>query len=300
MSFLVIYNTRSPEHQQIAVSDTEAQKCIDAQQRLVKALDIEIMYDQIAEAHWNYKNKVNYWNLRTISTPHTDYILNHEIRSSLNSLAFNIFNLGKLYLDWHYHEKDSRCFAYELTGHEETKIAVRSQHNEIYESNLHYFIGYKLRNRNQHSALPVKTFTTGMHHNHFTQNRTASFNIFYDYKALRKAKIPETKINQNTKFDLTDIIDGYVFAISQKHMLNRKLTESVISEARFIFLDMWQSLIDQTGYSNYHCELHSDNKNQDPLIISLEWFKVYDYLKSKHGNSIDHRTISFQSQAHSI
>lgn len=297
MSFLVIYNTRSPEHQQIAVSDTEAQKCIDAQQRLVKALDLEIIYDQIVEAYWNYKNKVNYWNLRAISTPPADYILNHEIRSSLNSLAFNLLNLGKLYLDWHYFKgtKKKRCFSYEMTDDKETEEAVFSHRNEIYESNLHYVIGCQLRNHNQHSTLPVRTFTTSVRYDQSTQNRTANFKILYDYEALKEMETPITRINKDTHIDLTDIIDGYVLAISQKHMLNRKLTKDAVSDARSTFLGMWQPLIDRTGYSDYRCELHSDDKDQQPLTISLEWFKVYDYLKSKHGNSIDYSAIRFQS-----
>ena len=102
MKNIVVFNTETAEHRVFDVSDSDAENYQEIRSLLVKALDLEIIYDQIIEAYWDFKNKVNYWNLRSISTPFADYVLNHEIRSSLNSLAFNLFNLSKLYLDWHF------------------------------------------------------------------------------------------------------------------------------------------------------------------------------------------------------
>lgn len=293
MNNFVIYNTESqtPTSKIFEVSDLEVQECINTKKRLVKALDIEIIYDQIIESYWDYKNKVNYWNLRAISTSIANYILNHEIRSSLNSLVFNLLNLSKMYLDWHFNENKKRCFAFEMTCDENVKQEIISQRNHIYESNLNYVIGCHLRGHSQHSTLPVRTFTTDITYNQGTQNRTANFSIFYGYEELCKIGISKDKISKNIKLDLTDIIDGYVYAVSQKHMLNRKLTESIVKEDRLKYLGMWQSLIDQVDYSNFLCELHTSDKGL--INISLAWFDVYDYLKSKHRFPINYSAISF-------
>lgn len=293
MNNFVVYNTESltPTSKNFEVSDFEVQVCIDTKSILVKALDIEIIYDQIIEAYWNYKNRVNYWSLRSISTPIADYILNHEIRSSLNSLAFNLLNLSKLYLDWHFNSKKCRCFSFEMTGDEMLKQEIISQRESIYESNLNYVIGCHLRGYSQHSTLPVRTFTKGISYNQSTQNKTANFCIPYGYEELYKIGVPKNKITEDLKLDLTEIIDGYIYAISQMHMLNRKHTESIINKSRSKYLEMWQPLINQAGYNNYHCELYTSS---DELIdISIDWFGLFDYLKSKHRLTINYTSLSF-------
>ncbi|MGF1713346.1 hypothetical protein L4D08_00355 [Photobacterium chitinilyticum] len=292
MNSFVVYNLESLERQVFEVSELEVQECNDTRNRLVKALDLEIIYDQIIEAYWDYKNKVNYWNLRSVSTPFADYTLNHEIRSSLNRLAFNLLNLSKLYLDWHFNESKKRCFAFELTADKNVEQAIISQRREIFDSNLNYAVGCNLRSHSQHSALPVRTFTTGVRYDHETYNRTAHFSIFYGYEELANMGVPKKRISKDIQLDLTDIIDGYVYAISQKHMLNRELTDLTVSQSRTAYVGMWQELIDQTGFKTFSSELHTNTEG--PIGFSLEWFEVYDYLKSKHRSSIDYSGITFE------
>ncbi|MFT2098904.1 hypothetical protein ACMUMQ_11155 [Marinomonas sp. 2405UD66-6] len=292
MENLIIYNTEDMSYKDFEVSKSDITKVLGFRNLLVKALDIEIIYDQIIEAYWDYKNKVNYWSLRSVSSPFADYIFNHEIRSSLNRLAFNLFNLGKLYLDWHYNEKKNRCFSFELTSKVSSKQKVIDHREGIFETNLNYVVGCKLRANSQHSALPVRTFTTGVGYDHDTSSRTANFNIYYYYDDLVKAGVPKERLSKNIKLDLTDIIDGFVYAISQKHMLNRKLTAVVVSEARASLMSMWQNYATEAGFDNYRCEVHpQENKRID---LSLEWFDVFEHLKEKHRNSINYSKIAFK------
>lgn len=291
MGSLVVHNSEALTSVQFDVSESDVQLCQHVRGALVKALDIEIIYDQIIEAYWDYKNKVSYWKLRSVSTPFGDYVLNHEIRSSLNSLAFNLFNLSKLYLDLHFNEQKKRCFSFEITGEESTEQAIAAQRKEIYDSNLAYVVGSKLRGHSQHSALPVRSFTKGVRYDSETSTRTAHFSIFYDYDDLVEVGVPKAKLTIDTKLDLTEIIDGFVYAISQKHMLNRTLTTSFISEYKEKFLGMWQQQIEQAGYERYWCELSLENGSN--LRLSLEWFQVYDYLKTKHRHAIDYSQLTF-------
>lgn len=292
MEKLVVYSTDEVAYQAFEVSESEITLALGYRDLLVKALDIEIIYDQIIEAYWDYKNKVNYWNLRSVSSPFADYVFNHEVRSSLNRLAFNLFNLSKLYLDWHYNKDKKRCFSFELTKEDGSKQQVIDHRSEIYDTNLNYVVGCKLRGQSQHSALPVRTFTTGVRYDHDTSNRTAHFNIYYYYEDLAKAGVPKEMLSKDIKLDLTDIIDGFVYAISQKHMLNRRLTEVVVGKARASLKSMWKNYAIEAGFENYRCEVHTQKNKR--VGSSLEWFDVFDYLKEKHRNSINYSNITFE------
>ncbi len=292
MENLVVYSTDGLEYQAFEVSESEITKALGYRDLLVKALDIEIIYDQIIEAYWDYKNKVNYWNLRSVSSPFADYVFNHEVRSSLNRLAFNLFNLSKLYLDWHYNEDKKRCFSFELTNEDSAKQQVINHRSEVYDTNLNYVVGCNLRGHSQHSALPVRTFTTGVRYDHNTSNQTAHFNIYYYYEDLAKAGVPKKMLSKDIKLELTDIIDGFVYAISQKHMLNRKLTEVIVGKARVSLTSMWKKYGTKAGFENYRCEVYTE-KNRS-VGLSLEWFDVFEYLKEKHGNSINYSNITFK------
>lgn len=290
MNNLIVYDLNSDGMHEFDVPDSMFQEWYRTRDILVKVLEFEIIYDQVIEAYWAYRNQVNYWNLRSVSRPFSDYVNNHEIRSSLNRLAFNLLNLSKLYLDWHFNKDRKRCFASEITDDESTKKEVDSQRKHIYESNLNYVIGCKLRGHSQHSALPVSSFTTGLRYAQETRAKTVHFSIYYYHDDLDKIGVPKGRIHRDIKLDLTDILDGYIFAISEMHMLNRKLTESVVFQTQTKFLDLWQNQISQTGCSSYRCEIYT---NDQVFYQSLDWFKVFDYLKTKHSSAIDYAALTF-------
>lgn len=294
MENLFLHSTDGLGYQAFEVSESEITKALGYRELLVKALDIEIIYDQIIEAYWDYKNKVSYWSLRSISSPSADYVFNHEVRSSLNRLAFNLFNLSKLYLDWHYNKGKKRCFSFELTNEDSAKQQVIDHRCEVYDTNLNYVVGCNLRGHSQHSALPVRTFTTGVRYDRDTSNRTAHFNIYYRYEDLAKAGVPKEMLSKDIKLDLTDIVDGFVYAISQKHMLNRKLTEVVVGEARASLTSMWKNYGTKAGFENYRCEVRTEKKSTGRVGLSLEWFDVFEYLKEKHRISINYSNITFE------
>lgn len=289
MSHLIVTNFQNFERSELVVDSKKVDDFKVARGCLLNALELEVIYDQIVESHWDYKNKVNYWNLRSISKPPADYILNHEIRSSLNRLAFNFLNLSKMYLDMHFHEGKNRCFAFDLNNEAGSKEQIIKQRESIYSSNLDYVVGCKLRSHSQHSSLPVSTFTTNMNFDQSSKESTVNFNINYSYKELVNIDVPKERIDKDTKLDLTKIIDGYAFAISEMHALNRELVAPIVDQSRSLILDMWTDEIKSVGYEKYYCELEISEGNY--TNTTLEWFSVYDHLKAKHAFSVNYSRI---------
>lgn len=295
MSTLIISNMYPPQVKELKISKEEEASYFSSREILVSALENEIIYDQIVESYFEYKNKVNYWNLRSLSAPFGDYILNHEIRSSLNRLSFNLLNLGKLYLDNHFNGVKGSCYAFDITNNQDDKDLVVSHRSEIYDSNLNYVIACELRGHSQHSALPVKSFTTGLKYNPDTFDSSSSFSIFYEYDdlmyALKDKNQIKRRISKGTRLDLTAILDEYFYAISEFHKLNRSLTKDVIKSAYKTCMTMWSEILKETGFEKYSCTLERNDGAKTSL--ELNWFDVHDHLLLKHNRTIDYSSVSF-------
>ena len=270
------------------ISETELTDYNAAKSILSEALDFEGLYDQLMEAYWDYKNKVNYWNIRSVSKP-LDYVLNHEIRSTLNRFAFNLLNLGKMYLDKHYNKDKKLCFAADISGEQDDLKKVIDHRHEIFESNVEYVIAYKLRAYVQHQALPVSRFSSGVKINS-DKTRTASFDIKYNYQDLVNMKVPVQRISKDSGFELTSILDGYVDALSKMHHLNRQLTESKIKQTREQVSNYWSNYTEDLK-EGFMATIIFDNKRYN---TSLEWFVVYDYLKKKHAFPVGYSNLLFE------
>lgn len=296
MHYFVVTDNKSFENQTFEISDEIYGKLDGCKKILLKVLKAEEIYDQIVESYWDYKSKLNYWNMRSISGRNLDYSLNHEIRSSLNRLAFNVLNLGKLYLDLHYYEEKKNFFAYDITKDDGAKLAVTEHRKKIFSENIHYRIGCKLRSYSQHSSLPVNNFTTGIRN---VENTTfASFKIIYEYRDLIGAKVPKGILNTEDKFDLTEILDGYVFAIAQMHALNRNLISKATDQAKTTIRTISNSYYDKSSFSECSGRIHPENG--DAYYADLEWFSVVDYLHKKHMFTINYSEISFDKQSSNV
>ncbi|VUD48340.1 hypothetical protein TDB9533_01214 [Thalassocella blandensis] len=114
MSLLVFRNVKGVGRYGGNLSCQEFESFVRAKSSLSDYLHLESIYDQIIKEYWRYKNYINYWCLRSVSKPN-DYILNHDVRGSLNRISFNILNLSKLFLDLHYSKDGRNCFSGGLT-----------------------------------------------------------------------------------------------------------------------------------------------------------------------------------------
>lgn len=231
MNKIVIYNLDTHARQNVELTIDEATEIRQILSLLESDMEMEVLHDQVVEAFWDYRNKVDYWRLRSLAGFRAK-ILSYEVKSTLNRLAFNVLNLSKLFLDKHYHKDKDVCFAFRQTGSPEHKKSVSIIRQKILDKNVRYLIGCKLRNRSQHGQLPISQFTSGFKLRKTDEKRFATFNVTLNYNDLKRIGVPESRIKQDTKFDLTEILDGYIHAISEMHLHNRELTEEIVSISR--------------------------------------------------------------------
>lgn len=293
MNYLIITCTDSWQSKKFEVDIQEIDDFREAKNILSKYFDMECIYDHIIEEFWEYRNKMDYWSLRYSSRSH-DFILNHEIRRSLNRLVLNILNLSKLYLDRHYHKKSDKCFAFELSKNEEYKKIIEKQREKIYESNIEYAVCCELRNKAQHKILPVNTFTKEIRNDMSEKRRWVTFKIIYSYKELLNLGISQKLLSHDMQLDLTQIMNGYIYAISEMHFKNRELTEESVCNARKKIKNLIEAKANSTGYEKHISEFELDNG--DILYAGLEWFEVVEHLKTKHPFPIDYSRITFDEK----
>jgi len=296
LNYFIVTDNSSLENQTFEISDKIYGRLVDSKKILCEVLKAEEIYDQIVESYWDYKSKVNYWNMRSISGRNLDYCISHEIRSTLNRLAFNVLNLGKLYLDLHYYEDKKNFFAFDITNDDKAKSLVSEQRKRIFSENIHYQIACKLRSYSQHSSLPVSNFTTGIHN--VKKTIFASFKIIYEYQDLIGAKVPKNILDKEQKFDLTEILDGYVFAIAQMHALNRELISGTINQAQNTIRTITKNYYDKSSFTDCSGQIQLEDGGK--YYADCDWFSVVDYLHKKHMFTINYSKISFDKQNCSV
>ncbi|MBA6409607.1 hypothetical protein H4J63_09765 [Pseudoalteromonas sp. 5Ae-yellow] len=303
MNQFIVTNIENYEEKVYKLSENIVEDFLKSRKVLSNTLKVETLYDQVIEAHWDFKNKLNYWNMRTATSMLLDYNVNHEIRSSLNRLAFNLLNLGKLYLDWHYFEEPNKnkkksknnnppkTLAYDITKDEAVIQKVREQRKSIFENNNLYRIACKLRGYSQHSALPINKFRTNNINN--AEGFFICFEIFYEYDELINFGVPKEILNESDTIDLKEIIDGYVYAIGQKHTLNRKLISDAVELARNNINALTNNYFNFSGFNKCYGQIIS--KGIVKHNVDTEWFDVVNYLQKKNCFNINHSNVTFDS-----
>lgn len=287
-----ISENQVPRLKIIHLEESELDELKSARSKLLAILSIEELYDQIIESFLEFKTQLYSNSLSLISNFRRDYNEHHEVRSKLNRQVFNTLNLSKIYLDKNYHEGKKNYFVKDITDdlalHEKC-IVLR---NKIYDENSSYRLGCGLRNLAQHSTLPIHTYTVGTEHLQDEKNKSiqAKFHL-----PLAKENLIKSGIKRNilTSFgevvDLHEVMDGYIYAISQMHMQNRKLTEPTITGAVNTFLSKTEETEAIYGKSNYGIGV-LDN---DEIIfhLELEWYEVVKYLQHKHAVAINYGNV---------
>jgi len=295
LKFHIIKNSKSiPEI--IPLTNKELNELKTSRKQLIDILKLEELYDQIIESFLEFKSKLYSNSLSLVNSSRKNYIANHEIRSKLNRQLFNTLNLSKLYLDKHFHEKDNNYFVKDITNDGALHNEVREQRTKIYNENSDYRLGYKLRNLTQHSALLIQTYTVGKgcFHNSKSKSIQARFHL-----PLAKENLIESGINKNllTYFgdnvDLHEVMDGYIYAISQMHMKNRKLTKPTIDSAENIFLSKVRKIKRLDGEN----EIEVIENNEIIFYLDLEWYQVVHYLQQKHDGEINYGHIKHNTYA---
>jgi hypothetical protein len=277
----------------IKLSEKHSNAVFDARKKLLLILKMEELYDQVIESHLEFKKEIYGSSLYKVGSTRRSYIESHETRSKLNRLIFNTLNLSKIYLDKHFHNDKKKCFAREVTGNIKTETEIEHQRSKINQDNKYYKLGCQLRNITQHSTLPISTINMGSQRVD-SQNGIkfdAHFNLPIERKILSSNKNLKTILPQfDDIIDLHEVMDGYVFGISQMHQLNRELIESTTKESVNVFKNLYKSVELEYGKHNYNVDVYEDDERL--YSLELDWFDVVEYLQQKHAFTINHKIFN--------
>ncbi|MCL1119418.1 hypothetical protein [Shewanella seohaensis] len=286
----------------IKMSDNEYSELSNARKVLSRILNHEELYDQVIESYVDAKSVMYEMSVRVISNSVTcDYVKNHDCRSKLNRLFFNSLNLSKRYLDDHYREHKNidgnivkiTCFVNKITDSENDKEEIKSHRDKIYHENSEYVVGCELRNYVQHASLPVRTFTSGFRTRPEDNQNFAVFHVPLDKQALIDGGVNKNKLsNYGDKIDLHEIMDGYIYAISEMHLKSRSLVKNKMDES----IEVINAKRRQVELE-YDCLLNDidvvdTEKGERLFSLNLEWFSVVKHLQSKNSHLLNFKRFT--------
>lgn len=267
---------------------------IEDKKTLSAYLKMETIFDALAESYLSYKHKVEFWRLRFMSNRGT-YVQSYEVRSSLNILCFNLLNISKLYLDASYYKnakKPSESYVLKLTNKQCLHERVESFREDIFQASTEYVIGCLLRNKVQHSSMPIKGFTTKI--NHFIdvldKPSEVSVTVPLSHQFLKQIKVPKHRIENSKDYDLTSILDGYYYSISKIHIFNRAQVTATVEKSKARIRDMLGDYC--TTDSGYYADV-VDNISGCSTAASLDWFEVASHLELKHYSPVNYANYNF-------
>ena len=291
--------------------DEEQSLALDrAREGLKHISDMEHLYDHVFETFTEFKVCLYECNLRFLeesSSRRSEMVKGQEVRSKLNRKVLNLLNFSKLYLDKHYRagkgKSESSSYVQKLTGCDESHKKVELQYNEVGESNDDYILGCILRNFAQHSTLPVDSLTSGASRKE--NGIVYSFYTPVDIESVKRNSNNLTRFQRETlgrfseTVDLHSILDGYVYAISQFHHLNRTLTKSSITAFKKVYDDLQCAADGKQLCDSSLWLFKAENGEATNLISTLgyEWFSVVDHLMKKHHRIVDWDKIEFSEYA---
>lgn len=276
--------------------------------KLLTALKLEELYDQIIESFLEFKTQLYSNSLSLVNNFRMDYSANHEIRSKLNRQVFNTLNLSKLYLDKSYREyKDKqgnitkiKSFVKKITNDESLEFAIKTLRKEINLKSPEYNLGCALRNLTQHDTLPIQTYSVGINHDESEDNREirAKFHLPLSKENLLSSGIKRKVLEPFSEvIDLHEVMDEYIHSLSQMHIKNRELTKSSVEIAQKIFLLKAKEIEEQHNDSQITISVY---ENEVRLFhLDLDWFEVVSYLQEKHAIKVNYRKIHHSTYTNS-
>ncbi|BBM63989.1 hypothetical protein VA249_26890 [Vibrio alfacsensis] len=287
------------EKHEVSLSDIEYEKLKNARNVLTRTYEMEVLYDQIIETFVTFKSKMHEFNIRSIQrVKNDDYIHNHEIRSSLNRLAFNILNFSKLYLDKHCFNKQKQSYILKVTGCSDRHNEVLELYHSTHETNKEYALGCALRNVAQHQSLPIDTFNVGLSAQSNNALAISRFTVPLKKDMLSASECINKKLLSKFEHDpdLHVVLDRYIYAIGTFHCKNRELASSSISDASKLIKKTAQATNDLFGLNNHLVELvdgSSPSEEETVFTLDLSWYEVVNYLIEKNNLSIDCTQFQF-------
>jgi|TARA_R110002033_G_C3893005_1_gene239048 hypothetical protein len=297
-------NGRSYVPHSVKLSEDEFHELNNAWQILTMILKQEELYDQVIESYVEAKSVMYEMSVRTISNSDTlDYVKNHDCRSKLNRLFFNSLNLSKLYLDRHYRETKNEkgetnkvtCYVHKITNLVTDIAEIKAHRDKISAENSDYVLGCKLRNYVQHTTLPVSTFTAGVRSRHEDNQALAVFHVPLDKQKLLSGGVTKKTLSAyDDKIDLHEIMDGYIYAISEMHIKSRSLVKNQMDKSlEIIRAKRLQVERENDSLQDYIYVVDTATEKGNRLFsLHLEWFSLVKHLHSKNSHVLNFKRFS--------
>lgn len=169
---------------------------------------------------------------------------------------------------------------------------VRNFLKEIHDNNPYYKLGYALRNLIQHDTLPIQTYSIDTRQSLSAEDSVihSKFHLPLSKQNLLSCGIKKAVLKSfDESIDLHEVMDGFIYSLSQIHMKNRKLTYAAISDAQRAFLLKSKYIEEQYIDSQIEIVLYENEKKL--FYLDLEWFQVFDYLLQKNSVAINYQKI---------
>ncbi len=266
---------------------------------------LEAAFDNLISAYKGFKVEVHKENVERLTMGgKVDYIFNHESRANLNRHVSNVLNLSKYYLDANVYSKQTKSFVLNVTGDPELHNKVIAEYNREYDSNKEYVLGCALRNIAQHRVLPVNnlrsgydaSFSEGMLVSRFTLPLSKQ-EILGDPKVKSEWKGPLREYEGTP--DVNVVLDGYIYAITSFHNLNRELSADVYLKAVKYFEQLAKAM--RTEFESNEIAIDivdvDENGNEERLFrLDMGWSEVIPHLRNKNYGLVDPSKVELSSR----
>ena len=288
-----------PKTVQLPITREEFGALRDAHKSLVHISEFETRFDQLVESHIELKEYFYLSSIRNVSVSTFEGPMDTYNRmNKLNRLLFNTLNLGKFYLDKHFHnhkKTDETSFIYRLTSSKELHESVRDYRDEVFHENIEYQLACKLRGTNQHHSLPVKSLTSGYSRQPGSKNLTSVIYTSVNSEILNKIGISSNLLQHfGESVDLHSVIDGYVYAIAKQHCHSRELLQYLQKSSLELLNKKMTDL--RTKYSNIIGAFEVVDYDREQLFhLDTDWTIVIKELQKKNSRPVDYSKIEFET-----
>ncbi|MFY3327800.1 hypothetical protein ACOSZP_18100 [Vibrio fluvialis] len=281
-----VMDNEVPRTYECDLNEDESNALIKARNVLKRIYKHEELYDQVIETYLELKTAMYDMSIKSAANAFPiDYVRSHEYRSKLNRLIFNSLNFGKMYLDEHYktvnNGKAVKTYVAEVTGNDSNNNELKKQRAHIYDNNPNYVLACDLRNYVQHASLPVGSVNSGART--VEGDRFSTFYTTIKRDEIKKAK-KETLDKFDDSIDLHEVMDGYITAISEKHIFSREMIIEAMRES----LDHIKSIDSEMRKNNdiAGAILVRDENNNFMFSLGTKWFDIVKHLQSKHSRPL--------------
>lgn len=279
---------------EVELDDDTYEKLEKEKANLVRVIELLDIYDQLIDSHIESKSLFYKLSIQSAIERSEGLAFLQRVRNELNRCMFNTLNLGKLYLDMHFHSEKSLVL--KITGSQTQHAKVKRLRERVFQDNPEYMVACELRGYSQHASIMTRTIHRGVQRNHGNGQLRYRVSASISREELnRKRKISKDKLERiPEKIDLQSCIDGFIDGISEMHILNvnlmRKTIEDLINNVREFAISVARVGEIEVDAHYYIEVIPIDENHQGSLqffngsriAVSSEWLNFIGLLMEAH------------------